>query len=94
MDSNTIIIEPVVTEKSNKLKEVKKYIFKVDARANKFQIKKALLDLYNVHTIKCCIINVKPKPKRVRYKKGHTSNWKKAIVTLLKDEAITIFEGA
>ena len=34
------------------------------------------------------------KPKRVRYRKGYTSSWKKAIVTLPPNETIGIFEGA
>ena len=94
MDNEKIIIEPVVTEKSNRFKEIKKYVFKVNPRANKLQIRKALINLYNVHPLKCSIINVKPKPKRVRYKRGYTSTWKKAIITLPKDETFEIFEGA
>lgn len=94
MESNQIIIEPVVTEKTNSMKELNKYVFKVDLRANKFQVLKAIRELFNVHPLKCNIINVKPKPKRKRYKIGRTSYWKKAIVTLGKEEKIEIFEGA
>jgi len=94
MDSDQIIIEPIVTEKSNNMKEVNKFIFKVDARANKFQIMKALRDLFNLHPLKCNIMNVKRKPKRLRNKMGYTAAWKKAIVTLAKGETIDIFEGA
>jgi len=46
MTANQIIIEPVVTEKSNRLKEKKKYVFRVDMHANKFQIKQALKELF------------------------------------------------
>lgn len=95
MDSEKIIIEPIVTEKSNKFKEEKKYVFKVNAKANKFQIKKALKDIFGVHCLKCRIMNVKPKPKRrPPYRMGNTSSWKKAIVTLSANESIEIFEGA
>ena len=37
------------------------------------------------------VINVKPKPKRVRYQKGCTRNWKKAMVTLAEGDSIEIF---
>jgi large subunit ribosomal protein L23 len=33
------------------------------------------------------------KPKRLRYRSGYTSTWKKAIIRLPKDEKIAIFEG-
>jgi large subunit ribosomal protein L23 len=94
MTAEQIIIEPVVTEKSNRFKDHKKYIFKVDARANKYQVKNAVNALFKVHCLNCRIINVKAKPKKVRYKPGYTSTWKKAIVTLPSNEMITIFEGA
>jgi large subunit ribosomal protein L23 len=94
MTTEQIILAPVVTEKSNHFKDKKKYAFKVNVRANKFQIKQALKEMFNVHCKSCRIINVKSKPKRVRYQKGYTSTWKKAIVTLPANETITIFEGA
>ena len=89
-----IIVEPLLTEKSNSLRDERKYTFKVDPRANKIQICRAVVDLFDVHPVKCNIIKVKPKPKRVRYKKGYTSSWKKAIVTLRDGESISAFEGA
>ncbi len=94
MTASQIIIEPVVTEKSNRFKDQKKYIFRVDMRANKFQVKQALKELFNVHCIDCRVMTVKSKPKRVRYKKGYTATWKKAIVTLPQAETISVFEGA
>jgi large subunit ribosomal protein L23 len=33
------------------------------------------------------------KPKRVRFKLGYTSSWKKAIITIAAEEKIAIFEG-
>jgi large subunit ribosomal protein L23 len=89
----SILIEPVLSEKSNLLREEGKYVFKVDLRANKTQIMEAVRRLFNVHPKACNIMVVGGKPKRQRYKSGYTSNWKKAIVTLPKDEKITIFEG-
>ena len=88
-----ILIEPVLSEKANILREEGKYVFKVDKRANKIQIKEAVRRLYNVHPVSCTIMNVGGKPKRLRSRPGYTSSWKKAIIRLSKDEKISIFEG-
>ena len=93
MTYEQILIEPVLSEKANILREEGKYVFKVDARANKMQIKEAVRRLYNVHPVSCTVMNVGGKPKRLRSRPGFTSSWKKAIVRLSKDEKISIFEG-
>jgi large subunit ribosomal protein L23 len=88
-----ILIEPVLSEKANHLREEGKYVFKVAQSATKPQIKEAVRKLFNVHPISCTTMVVGGKPKRQRYRQGYTSTWKKAIVKLPKDEKITIFEG-
>ena len=88
-----ILIEPVLSEKANILREQGKYVFKVDPRANKIQIKEAVRRIYNVHPVSCTVMNVGGKPKRLRSRPGFTSSWKKAIVRLSKDEKISVFEG-
>jgi len=93
MRPEEIIIEPVVTEKTNDLREKQKYAFRVDQRANKLQVKRAIMEKFSVNPVNCRIVNVKGKPKRVRYKRGYTSQWKKAIITLPEGEKIDIFEG-
>ena len=91
---DNIIIEPVLTEKTNILREENQYVFRVDPRANKIQIMKAVQELFEVHPIRCNVIKVKPKPKRVRYRLGKTASWKKAVITLPANEKIALFEGA
>jgi large subunit ribosomal protein L23 len=88
-----ILIEPVLSEKANLLREEGKYVFKVDPSATKIQIKEAVRKLFNVHPIACTVMVVGGKPKRQRYKSGYTASWKKAIVRLPKDEKISLFEG-
>ena len=93
MTLEQILIEPVLSEKANILREERKYVFKVDPRATKLQIKEAVRKLYNVNPISCTVMRVGGKPKRLRSRPGYTSSWKKAIVKLSKDEKISIFEG-
>jgi large subunit ribosomal protein L23 len=99
MRSDQIIIEPVLTEKSNGLRdsEQKKYTFKVDSRANKTEIKYAVEKLFQVTPVSCNLSWVKSKPKSTRSKsgarKGKTTAWKKAIVTLMPGEKIDAIEG-
>ena len=88
-----ILIEPVLSEKANVLREEGKYVFKVDLAATKPQIKEAVRRLFNVHPLSCTVMRVGGKPKRQRNRAGYTSSWKKAIVRLPRDEKISIFEG-
>ena len=88
-----ILIEPVLSEKANLLREQGKYVFKVDPKANKTQIKEAVRRVFNVHPVSCTVMVVGGKPKRLRNRAGYTATWKKAIVRLPKDEKIAIFEG-
>jgi len=94
MEYDSILIEPVLTEKSNVMREDAKYCFKVDPRADKILIMEAVRRMFNVHPVACNIVNVKSKPKRLRGRPGRTATWKKAIVTLQKGETIAVFEGA
>ncbi|MDR0642552.1 MAG: 50S ribosomal protein L23 [Treponema sp.] len=93
MNYEAILIEPVLSEKANILREEGKYVFKVDPRASKIDIKEAVRRLFNVHPISCTVMRVGGKPKRQRNRAGLTSSWKKAIVRLAKDEKISLFEG-
>lgn len=94
MDYDSILIEPVLTEKSNVLREKGMYFFRVDPRADKLQVMEAVRRMFQVHPVSCNIINVKSKPKRLRGRAGRTATWKKAMVRLAAGEKITVFEGA
>lgn len=94
MRADEIIIHPLLTEKSNLLREQNKYSFVVSLKANKIEVMKAVETLFNVKPASCRIIQVKGKPRRVRYAIGRTSRWKKAIVTLKEGQSIALFEGA
>ncbi len=82
MLAEDIIIAPVVTEKSNDELQEGKYTFKVNKKATKVEIAKAVEKLFNVKVLRVNTINVNGKNKRVGYHVGKTSDWKKAIVTI------------
>jgi len=86
MQYEDILIEPVLSEKANMLREQGKYVFRVDPAANKLQIKEAVRRLFKVNPVSCNVMVVGGKPKRQRYRKGYTASWKKAIVRLSKGE--------
>jgi large subunit ribosomal protein L23 len=94
MEYDSILIGPVLTEKSNVARDDGHYAFKVDARADKRQVMEAVRRMFKVNPVSCNIINVKSKPKRLRNRPGKTASWKKAIVRLQPGEKIGIFEGA
>ena len=77
-----IIIAPVVTEKSNDELQEGKYTFKVNKKATKVEIAKAVEKLFEVKVLKVNTMKVNGKKKRVGYHTGKTSDWKKAIVTI------------
>ena len=94
-DAYQIIRYPLITEKSTILREEKsKYTFRVDKRANKVEIKKAIESIFpDVEVISVNTLNVKGKPRRFRYnKRGKSPDWKKAIVTLRPGDSIEIYE--
>ena len=85
-----IIKAPVITEKSTAIaSDEKSYVFKVDPKANKTQIKQAIEKIFNVKVKSVNTVNVHPKKKRVGKYTGMTSKYKKAIVTLKKGETIS-----
>lgn len=86
-----IIKRPVITEQSMAETEFKKYTFEVAKDANKVEIRQAVEAIFNVKVVKVNTLNVKSKPKRVRYQEGRTRTWKKAMVTLAEGETIEIF---
>ena len=82
MMAEDIIIAPVVTEKSSDGIQDGKYTFKVNKKATKIDIKRAVEKLFEVKVLSVNTVTVKGKEKRVGRNVGKTSDWKKAIVTI------------
>lgn len=94
-DPRDIIIRPVITERSTEMMEENKYVFEVDVRANKTEIKQAIEKIFDVKVEKVNTQNYRGKPKRFGRFTGYTSRRKKAIVKLTKDsKPLEFFEGA
>ena len=79
-----------LSEKATLLTETNnEYVFKVDPRANKLEIKQAVEKLFGkkVESVRTANYNGKKKRER-RADYGRTKNWKKAFVKLADGEAI------
>ena len=87
------ILAPVVTEKSTKLSEMNKIVFKVDRSINKTIVKKRIEKIFKVNVIKVNIVNKKNRTKIVKGKKVKVQGFKKAIVTLKKGQNIDLTTG-
>jgi large subunit ribosomal protein L23 len=94
MDPRDILIMPLVSEKSTNLRaDHNKYVFRVDKRANKLQIKNAVEQLFKVKVQDVTTMIMYGRPKRLGRYEGKRPDWKKAIVKLKKGEAIELFEA-
>ncbi|WP_308933853.1 50S ribosomal protein L23 [Irregularibacter muris] len=93
-NAHDIIIKPIITERSMDDMADKKYTFKVDKRANKVEIKKAMEEIFNVKVLKVNTMNMVGKVKRMGRYEGKRPDWKKAIIQLTEDsKEIEFFEG-
>jgi large subunit ribosomal protein L23 len=101
--AHEIIVRPVISEKSIDLSTREpnhRYTFEVHRDANKIQIKAAIEELYrkeNVQVVGVNVLTTKAKEKRRGTRRGriigHTTPWRKAIVTLAAGQKIEFFEG-
>jgi large subunit ribosomal protein L23 len=69
------------------------YVFEVDRNANKIEIRRSIEELFNVKVKDVATMNVRGKMKRLGRFVGKRPNWKKAIVTLAKDQSISQLEN-
>jgi large subunit ribosomal protein L23 len=88
-----VLRRPIVTEKTTGLSNQGKYVFEVERRANKPQIKAAVELAFDVTVSEVNTMMVRGKQKRMGKSLGHTRNWKKAVVTLAPGNEIQLFEG-
>ena len=84
----SVILAPVITEKSESLKANNVYVFKVKKSANKTQIKNEIEKQFNVKVLNVNTMNVIQKKRRVGRYTGLTSAYKKAYVKLAEGSSI------
>lgn len=95
MKTYKILRRPLVTEKGTLAQQNSNhYYFEVDTRATKYDVANAVEAIFNVKVTAVRTMNIGGKQKRVGAKTGHTSDWKKAVVTLKEGDKIDFMEGA
>jgi large subunit ribosomal protein L23 len=93
MNLYDIIKRPIITEKSSEIAAAyHQFTFEVDVNANKIQIKQAVETLFNVDVLKVAtVIMPLKRSRRGRKYYQRSPEFKKAIVTLPKDQTIELF---
>lgn len=91
--SYKFLLSPWITEASTAATELNKYVFKVDPKADKKQIRKAVEDLYKVKVISVNTVKIIRKFRNYGKTPGWKSGFKKAIVTVKAGDKIELFEG-
>jgi large subunit ribosomal protein L23 len=95
MDTYAVLKRPIVTEKSTLLQEQSKYVFEVDKRASKTEVKDAVERSFEVKVRAVRVLSIPGERKR-----RANGRWmqqraiKKAVVTLAPGQSIQLFEGA
>ncbi|HCX45223.1 TPA: 50S ribosomal protein L23 [Patescibacteria group bacterium] len=90
MNNKFLVKNPLITEKGTDLSALGKYLFLVDKKATKNEIKKIVEKEYKVKVTKVNVMNTKPKPRRLGRSQGYRPGYKKAVVTLAKDQKIDV----
>ena len=99
---SSIILRPILSEKGTRLGETQnKYVFQVENKSNKLEIKQAIENKFKVKIKKVATLNMRGKKKNMTIRSngnvlrtnGNRANWKKAIVTLQDDYSIDILSG-
>ena len=92
LSAHQIILRPLVTEKGvYGSSELNQYAFEVNPLATKEDVRQAVETLFNVRVVKVRTMNRAGKPRRHRFRKGYTKDWKKAVVTLDQEHRINFF---
>lgn len=93
MVDTSVIVKPLVTEKSAVLASANQYVFVVKKNANRVAVRSAVKALYGVTPESVNIMNVRGKKVRFGRVRGKRSDWKKAVVTLPAGKTINVYEG-
>ena len=94
-DAMSVLIRPVVSEKTYALMDQSVYVFIVDPKATKIDVRNAVEQAFNVKVTNVNTLNRKGKSTRNRRTGvvGTRPNTKRAIVTLAEGDSINLFES-
>lgn len=94
MEPTQVLIRPIITEKSMRLRdEHNQYLFEVKRDLNKISIKRVVEEAFKVKVTKVRVLSVRGKERRMGWFSGRRPDWKKAIVTLKEGNKIEGMEG-
>jgi len=93
-----VLKKPLLTEKVAQLTEkLNRFVFKVDHRANKIQIKSAVEEMYGVNVLAVNTMKytgkLKTRSTKAGIVSGRIATYKKAIVTLKDGETIDFYNN-
>ncbi|GAB4320547.1 MAG: 50S ribosomal protein L23 [Candidatus Zixiibacteriota bacterium] len=92
-DPRRILKQALTTEKSLNLRERENCVaFRVALDADKLQVQRAVEELFKVKVVGVRTMVVRGKRKRLGRFEGRRPFWKKALVTLRKEDHIELFE--
>jgi len=92
LEAHQILLRPLVTEKGvHRATRNNQYAFEIHREATKFDVKRAVEELFEVKVKKVRTQNRKGKLRRYKFRYGRTADWKKAIVELQEDHRIDFF---
>lgn len=95
MNPHDVLIRPLLTEKITAIREVKNAVaFAVHRHATRIEIRRAVEKVFSVKVASVNVMNVRGKKKRQGRFSGKRSDWRKAFITLKKNEKIELYESA
>jgi large subunit ribosomal protein L23 len=83
-----VVRRALLTERTAELQAENKFVFEVDRRAGKPEIKHAVEEIFKVSVLNVRTMNVRGKVKRLGRFEGKRPDWKKAIVKLVEGDTI------
>ena len=87
-----VVKYPILTEKTIRLIEQNQYSFAIDPKANKVDLKQAIEQLFDVKVISVNTSLLPLRKRRVGKFIGKKARYKRAIVKLVPEDSITLFE--
>lgn len=93
MNLLSVFKKPLITEKNYKLLNQQKYVFIVDAKARKLDIKLAFEKIFATKVKSINIIKTKSKPRRIGRFSGYTKAVKKALITLFPGNKLDLLSN-